>query len=107
MRLPRQFAPGLGLSPMAQVDVGAIEREVRESGDGDECSDMTARFDATELSADSLARRCRGRRRGAARRSTPSLRESLELAAANMRAVAEAQIADGAAARSSCLRGRP
>jgi histidinol dehydrogenase len=75
------------------VDVSPIEREVREGGDGAVLC-MTARFDATEQAptalrvdpeagAEALAALDHG------------LRESLELAAANVRAVAEAQIASG------------
>jgi histidinol dehydrogenase len=72
------------------VDVGPIEREVREGGD-EVVLRLTARFDATEsppvslrvapeAAADALAALDR------------ALRESLELAAANVRAVAEAQV---------------
>jgi histidinol dehydrogenase len=73
-----------------KVDVGPIEREVREGGDGAVLR-MTARFDATEqapttLRADSKA----GAKALAA--LDPGLRESLELAAANVRTVAEAQV---------------
>jgi histidinol dehydrogenase len=72
-------------------DVSVIEREVREGGDGAVLC-MTARFDATEQAPTTLrveagagAEALAGLDRG--------LRESLELAAANVRAVAEAQIA--------------
>jgi histidinol dehydrogenase len=75
------------------VDVAPIEREVREGGDGAVLC-MTARFDATEnapttlrvepeAGADTLAALDSG------------LRESLELAAENVRAVAEAQVSAG------------
>jgi len=72
-------------------DVSVIEREVREGGDGAVLC-MTARFDATEQAPTTLrvesgagAEALAGLDRG--------LRESLELAAANVRTVAEAQIA--------------
>ncbi len=72
------------------VDVSLIEREVREGGDGAVLC-MTARFDATERAPTSLRVEA-----GAAAEALASLdsglRESLELAAANVRAVAEAQI---------------
>jgi histidinol dehydrogenase len=76
------------------VDVSAIEREVREGGDGAVLC-MTARFDATEQAPTAL--RVDGEA-GVEALATldPGLRESLELAAANVRAVAEAQIAEGA-----------
>jgi histidinol dehydrogenase len=73
-----------------QVDVGAIERQVRDGGDAAVLS-LTARFDATGATPDSL--------RVAPEEATKALasldhdlREALELAAANIRAVAEAQI---------------
>jgi histidinol dehydrogenase len=72
------------------VDVSPIEREVREGGDGAVLR-MTARFDATEQAPTSLRVEV-----GAAAEALvalePQLRESLELAAANVRTVAEAQI---------------
>lgn len=76
----------------AKVDVGPIEREVREGGDGAVLC-MTARFDATEQAPTAL----RVDPDAAAQALTaldPGLRESLELAAANVRTVAEAQIAE-------------
>jgi histidinol dehydrogenase len=75
------------------VDVSGIEREVREGGDGAILS-MTARFDATEQALASL-RVEQGAAADALAALDPGLRESLELAAANVRAVAEAQIAAG------------
>jgi histidinol dehydrogenase len=73
------------------VDVSPIEREVREGGDGAVLC-MTARFDATEQPPTALRVEA-----GAAAEALAALdrrlRESLELAAANVRAVAEAQIA--------------
>jgi histidinol dehydrogenase len=73
------------------VDVGPIEREVREGGDGAVLC-MTARFDATEQAPTAL-RVDPGAGRESLATLDPALRESLELAAANVRAVAEAQIA--------------
>ena len=75
------------------VDVGVIEREVREGGDGAVLC-MTARFDATEVAPTAL-RVDSGAGAEALAALDPGLRESLELAAANVRAVAEAQIAEG------------
>lgn len=72
------------------VDVSPIEREVREGGDGAVLC-MTARFDATEQAPTSL-RVAPGAGAEALAALDPQLRESLELAAANVRAVAEAQI---------------
>ena len=56
------------------------------------CSQLTARFDATETRPRLAAGRARRGRARRWRRSTPTLREALELAAANVRAVAEAQV---------------
>lgn len=75
---------------VAPVDVGRIEREVREGGDGAVLC-MTARFDATEQAPTSLRVEA-GAAAAALAALDPRLRESLELAAANVRAVAEAQI---------------
>lgn len=72
------------------VDVSPIEREVREGGDGAVLC-MTARFDATEQAPTSL-RVGAGAAAEALAALDPELRESLELAAANVRTVAEAQI---------------
>jgi histidinol dehydrogenase len=72
------------------VDVGPIEREVREGGDGAVLR-MTARFDATEQAPTAL-RVDSGAAAEALAALDPGLRESLELAAANVRAVAEAQV---------------
>jgi histidinol dehydrogenase len=74
-----------------KVDVGPIEREVREGGDGAVLC-MTARFDATEQAPKAL-RVDPGAGAEALAALDPDLRESLELAADNVRAVAEAQIA--------------
>ncbi len=73
------------------VDVSVIEREVREGGDGAVLC-MTARFDATEQAPTAL-RVESGAGAEALAALDPGLRESLELAAANVRTVAEAQIA--------------
>jgi histidinol dehydrogenase len=77
-------------SSVPAVDVSPIEREVREGGDGAVLC-MTARFDATERSPTSLRVEA-GAATEALAALDPKLRESLELAAANVRAVAEAQI---------------
>src|SRR5881394_1176562 len=72
------------------VDVDPIEREVREGGDA-ALLELTARFDATERPLDAL----RVGLSDIARALTeidPGVRNSLELAVANVRAVAEAQI---------------
>ncbi len=76
-----------------KVDVGPIEREVREGGDGAVLC-MTARFDATEQAPIAL-RVDPAAGAEALTALDPGLRESLELAAANVRTVAEAQIASG------------
>jgi histidinol dehydrogenase len=73
------------------VDVSPIEREVREGGDGAVLC-MTARFDATEQAPTALRVEPEAGAEALAALD-PSLRESLELAASNVRAVAEAQIA--------------
>ncbi|MGE5281387.1 MAG: histidinol dehydrogenase [Chloroflexota bacterium] len=72
------------------VDVTPIEREVREEGDA-ALRRLTERFDATEQPLDSL-RVERTEADEALAGIDAGLRESLELAAANVRAVAEAQI---------------
>jgi histidinol dehydrogenase len=74
----------------AVVDVSPIEREVREGGDGAVLC-MTARFDATERAPTSLRVEA-GAAAEALDALDPGLRESLELAAANVRTVAEAQV---------------
>jgi histidinol dehydrogenase len=77
-----------------RVDVGPIEREVRNGGDM-ALRELTVRFDATERAPDSLRvapeavdAALAGLDRG--------LRESLVVAAANVRAVAAAQVDDRA-----------
>ncbi len=74
-----------------KVDVGPIEREVREGGDGAVLC-MTARFDAIEQAPTAL-RVDPGAGAEALAALDAGLRQSLELAAANVRTVAEAQIA--------------
>jgi histidinol dehydrogenase len=73
------------------VDVAPIEREVREGGDGAVLC-MTARFDATENAPTTLRVDPEAGAEALAALD-PGLRESLELAAANVRTVAAAQIA--------------
>ncbi len=73
-----------------EVDVSPIEREVRDGGD-EALLRLTARFDATEVEPASL-RVEPGQIEDALERLDPVLRESLELAADNVRAVAEAQV---------------
>lgn len=73
------------------VDVSGIEREIREGGDAAVLR-LTARFDATENAPVSL-RVEPGAAEEALAGLDPGLRESLELAAANVRAVAQAQVA--------------
>jgi len=73
-----------------EVDVSTIEREVREEGDAAVLR-LTARFDATAAAPDSL---CVAQEKAAQALASlaPELREALDLAAANVRVVAEAQI---------------
>lgn len=73
-----------------EVDVATIEREVREAGD-EAVLRLTARFDATERAPDSL-RVDFADAEAALAALDPSLREALEAAAANIVAVAEAQL---------------
>ncbi len=75
---------------LPEVDVSAIEREVREGGD-EALLRLTARFDATERPPDSL-RVDPGAGEEALAALDPAIRESLQLAADNVRAVAEAQL---------------
>jgi histidinol dehydrogenase len=74
------------------VEVEPIERLVRERGD-DAVLELTARFDAPEAPPAGLAvesSECRQ----ALSALDPALREAMEVAAANIRAVAEAQVDD-------------
>jgi histidinol dehydrogenase len=75
-----------------RVDVAPIEREVREGGDGAVLR-LTARFDATERAPESLRVEA-GEAERALAELKPALREAMEVAAANVRAVAEAQVDD-------------
>lgn len=77
-----------------EVDLAPIEREVREEGDA-ALRRLTERFDATEQPLDSL-RVDRVDADEALAGIDTGLRESLELAAANVRAVAEAQLGGAA-----------
>ncbi len=72
------------------VDVSAIERQVREEGDAAVLR-LTNRFDASASPLDSVAVDPDAPARALAALD-PALRESLELAAANIRTVAEAQL---------------
>lgn len=74
----------------AQVDVTPIEREVREGGDT-ALLELTARFDATERAPGSL-RVARDELGAALADLDPGIRESLEIAVANVKAVAVAQV---------------
>jgi histidinol dehydrogenase len=71
------------------VDVATIEREVAEGGD-EAVLRLTARFDATERPPAAL-RVAEGEIAAALDALDPSLREALEVAAVNIRTVAEAQ----------------
>jgi histidinol dehydrogenase len=73
------------------VDVAPIERDVRERGD-EAVLELTARFDATDSAPTSL-RVDRGEADRALRELDGGLRESLSLAASNVRSVAEMQVA--------------
>ncbi|HKG36903.1 MAG TPA: histidinol dehydrogenase [Solirubrobacterales bacterium] len=74
------------------VDVNEIERAVRERGD-DALLELTARYDATETPPQGL-RVDPADAEKALRDAEPDLREALAAAAANIRAVAEAQPAE-------------
>lgn len=74
------------------VDVAPIEREVREEGDA-ALRRLTERFDSTEQPLDSLVVDPSEAEQALAGIDA-GLRESLELAAANVRAVAEAQVGE-------------
>ena len=95
-RRPRRRDPRLGRGVGADAGRrrGRSRREVRRAAATRRCSSLTERFDATEQPAELAAGRPgRGRRRPSAALD-PELREALELAAANIRAVAEAQLGD-------------
>ncbi len=76
--------------PQADADVDAIAREVRGGGD-EAVLALTARFDATERPPTSL-RVDPATGSKALESLEPALREALEVAAANIRAVAAAQL---------------
>lgn len=78
------------LGSWSGADVREIEREVREERD-EAVLRLTARFDATEVAPRSL-RVADTEKAEALSLLDPTLRESMELAAANIRAVAEAQV---------------
>jgi histidinol dehydrogenase len=75
-----------------QIDVGPIEREVREEGDAAVLR-LTTRFDAPGVPLDSL-RVEPGEAASALAELEPALREAMEVAVANIRRVAEAQIGE-------------
>jgi histidinol dehydrogenase len=81
---------GWTLESAPAVDVSEIERQVFEGGDG-AVLELTGRFDATETPPVSL-RVPEAEVEEALGRLEPSLRESMALAAANIRSVAEAQV---------------
>jgi histidinol dehydrogenase len=81
-----------GAEAAPPIDVGPIERQVIEGGD-EAVLRLTARFDATERAPDSL--RVDPALAGAALEMLEQpLREALELAAGNVRRVAEAQLSE-------------
>jgi histidinol dehydrogenase len=81
---------GWAAESAAAVDVAPIERQVREGGDA-AVLELTARFDATETPPDSL-RVDPGRAAAALAALDPGMREALDVAAANVEAVAAAQL---------------
>lgn len=85
-------ARGWMLQALPEVDVEAIKRQVLNGGDA-AVRELTARFDATDVHPDSLQLEVGETERAEALAALdPELRESLELAAANIRTVAEAQV---------------
>jgi histidinol dehydrogenase len=91
------------LAAAPEVDVGEIEREVFERGD-EALIELTARFDATESPPEGL-RVAAGEPETALAALDPQLRRSMELAAENIRTVAEAQV-DSAARRVDLAQGQ-
>jgi histidinol dehydrogenase len=81
---------GWSAAALPQVDVSAIEREVREGGDRAVLG-LTARFDATDSPPSSLRVEAAEIAR-ASEALDGELRAALELAAANIEAVAAAQV---------------
>jgi histidinol dehydrogenase len=92
-----------GAAALPAAAVSGIEREVREGGDS-AVLELTARFDATESPPSSLLVEA-DEMDAALDQLEEGLRESLELAAANVRAVAEAQV-DGKPARVELAQGQ-
>lgn len=90
LRMPSAWSTG-------SVDVSEIERAILEADDRDAVVlDLTARYDATASDPESLGLRVeRGQIDAAVEALDPALRESLETAATNVRAVAEAQASSG------------
>jgi histidinol dehydrogenase len=84
------------------VDVRPIEREVIDGGDATVLQ-LTALYDATEQAPDAL-RVDTGQSEVALAAVEPALREAMEVAAANVRAVAEAQL--GAESRIELSQGQ-
>ncbi|HET6999005.1 MAG TPA: histidinol dehydrogenase [Solirubrobacterales bacterium] len=81
---------GWAVESAPDIDVGPIERKVREGGDA-ALLGLTAYFDATERAPESL-RVDPARAERALASIEPELRAAMEAAAANIRAVAEAQL---------------
>jgi histidinol dehydrogenase len=92
-----------GAAALPAAEVSGIEREVREGGDK-AVLELTARFDATEAPPSSLLVDA-DEMDAALDQLDAGLRESLELAAANIRAVAEAQV-DAEPARVELAQGQ-
>jgi histidinol dehydrogenase len=90
LRMPSTWSGG-------SVDVSEIERAIVTAGDRDAVVlDLTARYDATASDPESLGLRVeRAQIDAAVEALDPALRESLETAATNVRAVAEAQVGAG------------
>jgi histidinol dehydrogenase len=86
------------------VDVAPIEREVREGGD-EAVLRLTARFDATETAPTAL-RVSQEQADAALAELDAPLREALDLAAANIRRVAEAQLAAASETRVELPQGQ-
>lgn len=85
----RQWAEEESLEEI-DAEINRIEKDVRRRGDA-AVLELTARFDATESPLDSLRVDAETAAKALAGLE-PSLRESLEVAARNVRAVAEAQV---------------
>ena len=85
---------GWTVETLPRIDATSIEREVREGGDAAVLR-LTARFDATERAPTALRVDPEAPGRALAELD-PDIRSSLELAAANVRTVAAAQLQAGA-----------